>query len=157
MKVTSGTRKGRRGGGASGKVGCIRLAQAGREGFHCELCPTQGRRLCCRSSTKKVTPDSIGYTNSFKAYNALDVSDFHHMLINHTEFFADRRNHINGIENFWNQAKRHLRKFNGIDRDSFHWFLKEGEWCFNGGNHQSLYKQFKQWYLKKISLSKDNP
>ena len=26
------------------------------------------------------------------------------------------KNHINGIENFWNQAKRHLRKYNGIDR-----------------------------------------
>ncbi|HEZ0725029.1 TPA: IS1595 family transposase, partial [Neisseria meningitidis] len=24
--------------------------------------------------------------------------------------FADRQNHINGIENFWNQAKRVLRK-----------------------------------------------
>ena len=23
---------------------------------------------------------------------------------------------INGIENFWNQAKRHLRKFNGIPK-----------------------------------------
>jgi len=28
--------------------------------------------------------------------------------------FADQKNHINGIENFWNQAKRHLRRFNGI-------------------------------------------
>ncbi|MBT6849903.1 MAG: IS1595 family transposase, partial [Opitutae bacterium] len=47
------------------------------------------------------------------------------------------------------QAKRHLRKFNGINKVSFHWFLKECEWRFNGGNHQSLYKQLKQWYLKE--------
>ncbi|MBK2345311.1 transposase, partial [Francisella tularensis subsp. novicida] len=40
-------------------------------------------------------------------------------------------NHINGIENFWNQAKRHLRKFNGIPREHFHLFLKECEWRFN--------------------------
>ena len=33
--------------------------------------------------------------------------------INHSEFFADCHHHINGPENFWNQAKRHMRKFNG--------------------------------------------
>ena len=32
--------------------------------------------------------------------------------------------HINGIENFWNQAKRHLRRFNGVPKQSFHLFLK---------------------------------
>ena len=33
---------------------------------------------------------------------------------NHSKLFAAGKNHINGIENFWNQAKRHLRKFNGV-------------------------------------------
>jgi transposase len=45
------------------------------------------------------------YTDAFKAYNALDVSDFLHRRINHSKLFADRHNHINGIENFWNQSK----------------------------------------------------
>ncbi len=39
--------------------------------------------------------------------------------INHSKLFADRHNHINGIENFWNQAKRHLRKFNGVPKEHF--------------------------------------
>ena len=95
---------------------------------------------------EKVTPESIVYTDTFKAYDALDVSDFHHMRINHSELFADRRNHINGIENFRNQAKRHLRKFNGIKKDNFYWFLKECEWRFNSGNHQMLLKQLKHWH-----------
>jgi len=30
------------------------------------------------------------------------------------EVFDGEKNHINGIENFWNQAKRHMRKFNGV-------------------------------------------
>ena len=34
---------------------------------------------------------------------------FIHYRINHSKEFADRQNHINGIENFWNQAKRVLR------------------------------------------------
>ena len=62
----------------------------------------------------KIRPDSIVYTDSFSSYDALDVSEFHHVRINHSELFADQANHINGIENFWNQAKRHLRSFNGI-------------------------------------------
>jgi len=40
----------------------------------------------------------------------LDVSDFHHFRINHSKLFADHHNHINGIENFWDQAKRHMRE-----------------------------------------------
>jgi len=30
---------------------------------------------------EKVQPDSIVYTDTFRAYNALDVSAFHHMRI----------------------------------------------------------------------------
>ena len=46
---------------------------------------------------EKIKPHSIVYTNSVKAYNALEVSDFPHMRLNHSELFDDRRNHINGI------------------------------------------------------------
>ncbi|OUC26067.1 hypothetical protein BC456_06010 [Neisseria meningitidis] len=41
---------------------------------------------------------------------ALFYRGFIHYRINHSKEFADRQNHINGIENFWNQAKRVLRK-----------------------------------------------
>ena len=51
-------------------------------------------------------PDSIVYTDSPSSYDQLDVSGFIHYRINHSKEFADRQNHINGIENFWNQAKR---------------------------------------------------
>ena len=49
---------------------------------------------------EKVRPDGIVYTDTFKAYNALDVSTFHHLRINHSKRFAEHHNHINGIENF---------------------------------------------------------
>ena len=61
----------------------------------------------------------------------LDVSEFSHLRINHSTHFAERQNHINGIENFWNQAKRYLRKFNGIPKEHFELYLKECEWRFN--------------------------
>ena len=49
---------------------------------------------------EKVMPDSIVYTDSFNAYNALDVSEFKHYRIDHSQIFSDKHNHVNGIENF---------------------------------------------------------
>ena len=63
----------------------------------------------------------------------LDVSEFSHFCINHSTYFAEQGNHINGIENFWSQSKRHLRKFNGIPKEHFELYLKECEWRFNHG------------------------
>ncbi len=82
----------------------------------------------------KIVPDSIVYSDNWKGYNALDVSEFKHLRINHSELFADGKNHINGIENFWNQAKRNLRKFNGVPKENFVYFLKECEWRYNNSD-----------------------
>jgi transposase len=49
----------------------------------------------------------------------LDVPEFKHYRINHSKLFAHKHNHINGIENFWNQAKRHMHKFNGVPKEHF--------------------------------------
>ena len=68
-----------------------------------------------------------------------------HYRINHSKLFANGKNHINGIENFWNQAKRHMRKFNGVPKAHFGLFLKECEWRFNNPSPQAQLKQLKQW------------
>ncbi len=93
----------------------------------------------------KVVPDSIVYSDGWKGYNALDVTDFHHMRINHSTEFADGDNHINGIENFWNQAKQYMRKFNGIPKEYFVLYLRECEWRFNHSGFKSQKRQLKQW------------
>ena len=140
-----GVRKGKRGRGAAGKVAVFGLLKRGGK-VYTAIIPNAKTETLLPIIQEIVTPDSIVYTDTFRSYNALDVSAFHHMRINHSKLFADRHNHINGIENFWNQAKRQLRKFNGIKQDNFYWFLKECEWRFNGGNHQMLLKQLKYWY-----------
>ena len=33
--------------------------------------------------------------------------------------FEDKKNHINGIENFWNQTKCRIRKFNNVPKTIF--------------------------------------
>jgi len=55
------------------------------------------------------------------------------------------KNHINGIENFWNQSKRVLRKYNGIDKKSFPLFLKECEFRFNYGTPKTQLKTLRLW------------
>ncbi len=82
---------------------------------------------------RKIKPDSWVYTDTYRSYDALDVSKFHHERINHSELFVVKQNPINGIENFWSQAKRILRKYNEIDRKNFSLFLKEYEFLFNFG------------------------
>jgi transposase len=140
-----GVRKGKRGRGAAGKVAVFGLLKRGGKVYTAIIADAK-RETLMPIIREKVTPDSIVYTDHFKSYNALDVSEFHHLRINHSELFADAKNHINGVENFWNQAKRHLRRFNGIKKENFYWFLKECEWRFNGGDHKKLLNQLKHWY-----------
>jgi len=94
---------------------------------------------------QKVIPDSIVYSDFWRGYNILDVSEFRHYRINHSKLFARKDNHINGIEIFWNQAKHHMRKFNGIPKDHFGLFLKECEWRFNNSNPKEQLHKLKQW------------
>ena len=144
-----GIRKGKRGRGAAGKVPVFGLLKRGGK-VYTVMIPNARSATLLPIMERMILPDSIVYTDCFRSYDALDVSDFHHIRINHSERFADRQNHINGIENFWNQAKRHLRRFNGIPKDSFFLFLKECEWRFNGGDHKMLLNQLKQWIKQRL-------
>lgn len=101
----------------------------------------------------KIVPDSIVYSNTFSVCNVLDVSDFKdYYRINHSEGCYRRGDmHINGIENFWNQAKRRLCKFNGVPEEHFALFLKQCEWRFNNPAPKDQLKQLEQWvrhYMK---------
>ena len=98
----------------------------------------------------KIKPDSIIYSDGWWGYNALDVSEFKHYRINHSHLFANGRNHINVIENFWNQAKRHMRKFNDVPAKHFELFLKECEWRFNNSDPTDQLRQLKQWVKKHM-------
>ncbi len=108
-----GARKGKRGRGAAGKVAVFGLLKRGGKVYTKAVINTKSETLM-PLITRKIAPDSVVYTDCYRSYNALDVSDFYHERINHSTLFATGKNHINGIENFWNQAKRVLRKYNGI-------------------------------------------
>ena len=115
------SRNGHRGRGAASKVpvfGC--LERKGK--VYTQMISDVKEKTLMPIMHCKIRPDSIIYSDHFKSYNALDVSEFKHLRIKHSKNFVEEKNHINGIENFWNQAKKHLPKFNGIPQKTLRVF-----------------------------------
>ena len=139
-----GRRKGLRGRATVGKVPVFGLLKRGGKVYAKMISDVKSATLQAIWE-EKIVPDSIVYTDTFISYNVLDVSVFKHHRINHRRRFADRRNHINGIENFWNQAKRHLRRFNGIPKEHFPLFLRECQWRFNNPDPKDQLLHLNQW------------
>ena len=139
-----GKRKGKRGRGSAGKVPVFGILKRGGK-VYAEVIPNASRETLFPIIKEKIVPDSIVYTDTFRTYDTLSVVGFRHERINHSLLFAEKRNHINGIENFWNQAKRHMRKFNGIPKKHFSLFLKECEWRFNNPSPKKQLYILIQW------------
>lgn len=139
-----GVRKGKRGRGAAGKTPVFGLLKRGGKVYAAMVEDTKSKTLM-PVIRRKIQPDSIVYTDCYHSYNVLDVSEFKHFRINHSLLFADKTNHINGIENFWNQSKRVLRKYNGIPRQNFNLFLQECVFRFNYGSVADQLMTLKLW------------
>jgi len=137
-----GIRKGKRGRGAAGKTIVFGLLKRGGKVYTVPVADVKQKTLL-PVIRQKIKPDSVVYTDGHTAYNALDISEFIHFRINHSKEFVSNHTHINGIENFWNQAKRHMRKYNGIPKQNFELFLKECEWRFNEGSPKQLLDDLK--------------
>ena len=142
--------KGKRGRGAAGKVAVFGLLKRNGKVYTVTVPNTQTATLL-PIIREQVKPDSIVYTDCYRSYDVLDVSEFSHFRINHNTYFAERQNHINGIENFWNQAKRHLRKFNGIPKEHFELYLKECERRFNNSEIKVQISILKQLVKQNLS------
>ena len=93
------------------------------------------------------------YSDSWKAYDGLvDFGAKAHYRVKHSaNEFANGRNHINGIENFWGFAKFRLAKFRGIKKENFVLHLKETEFRYNTKIlGQNLYQNL-------LKLIRENP
>ncbi len=79
-----------------------------------------------------IKKKSTIYTDKWRSYDGLVFDGYKHYRINHSKSYSDRKGtRINGIENFWNFAKRRLAKFNGVSRKTFLLHLKECEFRCN--------------------------
>jgi len=99
----------------------------------------------------RVALESVIHSDGWRGYDGLvDVGYAKHLRVEHgnNEFGFGTR-HINGIESFWNFAKRRLQKFNGVPAHTFYLHLKECEWRFNRRNDNL--------YLELLKSLRENP
>lgn len=128
-----GIRKGKRGRGAGGKCPVFGLLK--RDGEVRVLFPARLDRTTLHAAIKtNVVPQSWVYSDSYSAYDRIDLEGFKHARINHSESFGKNRVHINGIENFWGFAKRRLKLYHGGFKRNFPLFIREMEFRFNHRN-----------------------
>jgi transposase len=141
-----GGHKGRLGRGAAHNVCVVGLFMRDNK-VYTAVIPDAEAKTVIPISRENVTWESIVYTNRCEARDRLDISEFHYRCVKPSKTVLSRGGyHINAIENFWNQSRRYLRRFNGIPAISFYLFLKECEWRFNESDHHALSKQLKDWY-----------
>ena len=132
-----GARKGKRGRGAAGKIPVFGLLQ--RRGEVRVVFPARLDKTTLQGAIKRhVQPLSWVYSDSFRAYDRLDLEGFHHVRINHDETLGQGRKHINGIENFWGFAKRRLKLYHGGYKRNFVLFMREMEYRFNHRNDPTV-------------------
>jgi transposase len=93
------------------------------------------------------------YSDYFRSYDGLaDLGYKRHFRIKHSDNqFANGKNHINGIENFWGLCKVRLSRFRGIHKHKFYLHLKECEFRYNNRDKNlyfCLMKSFRNYPLK---------
>jgi len=93
-----GHRKGKRGRGAAGKVAVFGILKRKGKVYTMVVNDTKTQTLMPLIS-RKIKPDSVVYTDSYRSYDVLDASTFIHERINHAQEYADGKNH-SGQENF---------------------------------------------------------
>jgi transposase len=126
-----GRRKGPRGRGAAGKVPVFGLLKRNGK-VYTRIVRDVSRKTLRRIIRTKVVPESVIYADSFRSYDGPVLDGFKHYRINHQKCFAmSKRQHTNGIENFWGYAKTKLKSYYGVSREHFYFYLKEMEFRFN--------------------------
>ena len=132
--------RGKAGRGAGGKT--IVLGLKKRNGrVYTQVVTNCSARQLIPIIQDKISEDSTVYTDGFKTYDGLVNMGYkkHYRISHGNNEFANGRNHINGIENFWGIAKSRLNKFRGLSKKTFYLHLKECEFRFNHRN-EDLYK-----------------
>lgn len=141
---TESTLVDKRGRDAPGEAPVFGLVERGSKVYTVML-PDSLRETSALLPKDQVRLDAVFYADAPGGREVLDASGFHHQRVNPGKQLARGRPQIDSIANFWSQAKRHLRRYNGIPRQHLHLFLKECEWRFNYGSPRQLLKTLKSW------------
>lgn len=129
-----GRRKDLRGRAVAGKSVVFGILQRQSRVYTRQVGDVTGRTLR-QIISEKVPPGSTVYSDQFRSYDGLVTDGYAHYRIRHDrQLTHSRKNHINGLENFWSFAKGKLLRYRGIQRSAFSTYLKEMEYRFNHRN-----------------------
>ena len=145
--------RGKRGRGAANKTPVFgMLKRDGRVYTQIVKNYSAGELIPILSQYSELDSSTI-YSDCWKAYDGLvDYGAKAHYRVKHSKNeFANGKNHINGIENFWGYAKHRLSKFKGIKKENFLLHLKECEFRYNTKTTQE------NLYQKLLKLIRENP
>ena len=145
--------RGKRGRGAANKTPVFGMLKRDGKVY------TQIVKNCSANELIPILPkfseldESVIYSDCWKAYDGLvDYGAKEHYRVKHSKNeFANGKNHINGIENFWGYAKHRLAKFKGIKKENFLLHLKECEFRYNNS------KDTKTFYYILLKMIRENP
>jgi transposase len=130
--------------GAAGNVTVIGLLRRGSCIYTVVLADAR-RDTLVSILRDRLDAGAVVYADRPAVHEALDALGVRHHRIDRCAPRAGRRAHISGIENYWSQTERHLRRYNGIPTHRFALFLKECEWRFNYGSPNQLLATLTEW------------
>ena len=145
--------RGKRGRGASGKQPVFGMLKRDGKVYTQIVKNCSANELIPILSEFSELDESVIYSDCWKAYDGLVdyVAKAHYRVKHSKNEFANGKNHINGIENFWGYAKHRLAKFKGIKKENFLLHLKECEFRYNTKTIQE------NLYQKLLKLIRENP
>ena len=143
-------RMGKRARGAASMVPVFRILYRDGKVYTKILSDDSEARTLVPTIQEKVIPEGFVLSDRLRGYNLLNASEMGRRYNNHEKFLTDKPNNINGVGKFWNYAKQHMQKFNGVPNGHFPLFLKECEWRFNNPKPQTQLSQLKQWAKKEM-------
>jgi len=95
---------------------------------------------------QRLKIDALVYTAVPRLGAALNVSDLRWVRPARRADASRDLHRIDRIDDFWEQTKWHLRRFNGVPRQHFYLFLKECEWRYNyDGTLERLSHTLRHW------------
>jgi transposase len=119
--------------GTSGKVPVIGMLRRGGR-IHTAVLADGGYDTLLSILRKRLDAGAVIYADRPAVHVALDALGVPYCGFDRRSPRHGRLAHMGGIENFWSQAERHMRRYNGIPAHHFSLFLKECEWRFNCRN-----------------------
>ena len=128
-----GKRKGNRGRGANNKTIVFGILERNGK-IYTKIVENVSKETLMKEIENKTLKGSVFYTDGWKSYNSLEQYGKHNIIKHDEDKFADNHNHINGIEGFWSYAKEKFRKYHGIKKNNYPFYLKEMEFRFNHRN-----------------------